>query len=382
MQRLRQRGDAHAVSVLEPYLHALASAPNAATTMRWMHGPTMALLTDLLAGRLAVTHAALDEAQGSAADCGSVAFLRAALTHHGVLEQRDEASASFARWHQHATMSVVSTVDRAHVRAYATWQVAHQLATATPRRPPSPSQQKLARSQVRQAITLAAWLHMQHLQLSDLRQDLIDTWVTQGSSTRRSVRPFVSWLERCGVTGRLDVAWNRSGHGPAPLSDRDRFAMLRRLLLDSSADSRDRFAGGMLLLYGQRLSHTVALTVQDITTVNDQVAVTLGRGPILLPEPLGAIARELRDAAAASDRAWLFGGRIAGRHLTAERVRVRLKAYGITSRQGRQGALLALAAKLPAAILAERIGIYPARAAQWVRAAGATYDDYVTLRTS
>ena len=108
VQRLRQRGDAHAVSVLEPYLHALASAPNAATTMRWMHGPTMALLTDLLAGRLAVTHAALDEAQGSAADCGSVAFLRAALTHHGVLEQRDEASASFARWHQHATMSVVS----------------------------------------------------------------------------------------------------------------------------------------------------------------------------------------------------------------------------------------------------------------------------------
>ncbi len=61
---------------------------------------------------------------------------------------------------------------------------------------------------------------------------------------------------------------------------------------------------------------------------------------------------------------------------------MRLKAYGITSRQGRQGALLALAAKLPAAILAEHIGIYPARAAQWVRAAGATYDDYVTLRTS
>jgi len=32
--------------------------------------------------------------------------------------------------------------------------------------------------------------------------------------------------------------------------------------------------------------------------------------------------------------------------------------------------------------LAERIGVHPARAAQWVRAAGATYDDYVTLRTS
>jgi len=51
-------------------------------------------------------------------------------------------------------------------------------------------------------------------------------------------------------------------------------------------------------------------------------------------------------------------------------------------RAGRQAALLALAARLPAPILAERIGIHQARAAQWVRAAGATYPDYVALRTA
>ncbi len=34
----------------------------------------------------------------------------------------------------------------------------------------------------------------------------------------------------------------------------------------------------------------------------------------------------------------------------------------------------------PAPILAERLGIHQARAAQWVRAAGATYSGYVELR--
>jgi hypothetical protein len=52
-----------------------------------------------------------------------------------------------------------------------------------------------------------------------------------------------------------------------------------------------------------------------------------------------------------------------------------LKAYDITCRPGRRGALLALAARLPAPILAERVGIHPSRAAEWVRAAGAIYAD-------
>jgi hypothetical protein len=50
------------------------------------------------------------------------------------------------------------------------------------------------------------------------------------------------------------------------------------------------------------------------------------------------------------------------------------------SRPGRHGALLALAGRLPAPILAERLGIHQARAAQWVRAAGATYSGYVEVR--
>ena len=80
---------------------------------------------------------------------------------------------------------------------------------------------------------------------------------------------------------------------------------------------------------------------------------------------------------------WLLPGAKAGTHISADTLRGRLKRYGIgPSRAGRHAALLALAARLPAPILAERIGIHQARAAQWVRLAGSTYVDYVADRAS
>jgi hypothetical protein len=105
--------------------------------------------------------------------------------------------------------------------------------------------------------------------------------------------------------------------------------------------------------------------------------------PCALPEPLDAIAGALRYRQLERTRAegWLFPGRHAGTHITADRLRERLKRYGIDrSTEGRNAALIALAARLPAPILAERIGIHQARAAQWVRLAGATYADYVAVR--
>jgi hypothetical protein len=50
-------------------------------------------------------------------------------------------------------------------------------------------------------------------------------------------------------------------------------------------------------------------------------------------------------------------------------------------RPGRRGALLALAAELPAPVLSEHFAVHPARAAQWTRAAGRTHADYVATRT-
>jgi hypothetical protein len=139
------------------------------------------------------------------------------------------------------------------------------------------------------------------------------------------------------------------------------------------------------LLYGKPTTRIVALRTTDVRITPDgEVTLRLGRGEIPLPEPLAGIAQALRDQQlqrTGSD-GWLIPGRHAGQHITADRLQQRLKRYGIErSREGRHAALLALAARLPAPILAERIGIHQSRAAAWVRMAGSTYADYVAARS-
>jgi hypothetical protein len=208
--------------------------------------------------------------------------------------------------------------DRAHVRAYATWKVAHQLARTSQRDRPTKASEKYARSLVSEAIKLVCWLHDQQLELADLRQDLLDTWIADGAGTRRGARMFITWLTN-------DIAM----------------------------------------------------------TSNSEKVLTIGPGSFILPEPLASIALDLRTCQLQRIGAegWLLPGRHAGTPVSADSLRLRLKRYDITSRRGRHSALLALAARLPAPILADRLGIDQARAAQWVRAAGATYAPYIELRT-
>jgi hypothetical protein len=275
--------------------------------------------------------------------------------------------------------------DRVHVRAYATWQVAHQLARTVQRRgEASQPSVRYARSLVTEAIKLVLWLEEQQLELADLRQDLMDEWIAGGARQRRRVRLFLTWLARANVTGALNVDWDDRLPTRPAIDDEQRFAILRRLLHDPELDRRDRFAGSALLLYGKPTTRIVALRTTDVRITPDgEVTLRLGRGEIPLPEPLAAIAQALHDQQLqrTGTDGWLIPGRHAGQHITADRLQQRLKRHGIErSREGRHAALLALAARLPAPILAERIGIHQSRAAGWARMAGSTYADYVAAR--
>jgi hypothetical protein len=368
---------------LAPFLRDLARAENPRSMMRWFCCPGFAVTRGLLAGEIPISHAGLDEAAVEAAN--AVAFVRAKLVISGVLEPRDEASARFGAWHAAAVLQVAPGADRAHVRAYATWQVAHQLAQTVKRRgEATPASVKYARSLVSEAIKLVVWLQEQQLELADLRQDLIDEWVAAGLRMRRRVRLFLAWLRRAKVTGALHVDWDDRLPTRPAIDDEQRFAILRRLLHDPELDPRDRFAGSVLLLYGKPITQIAALRTTDIhTTPDGEITLRLGRGEIPLPEPLAQVARALRDQQLRRTGidGWLIPGRHAGHHITADTLVHRLKRYEIDrSREGRHAALLALAARLPAPILAERIGIHQSRAAAWVRMAGSTYADYVAVR--
>lgn len=380
---LTRDADPAAAATLAPFLEKLVAAENPSSVLRWFYTPGFAVTRRLLSGESEISHRGLDEAAIEAPN--PVAFVRAALVDCRVLEPRDEHSARFAAWHAHATREIVEGSDRAHLRAYATWEVAGKLARSGQRRGEIgyPSV-KYARSLVTEAVKLVHWLHAQQLELRDLRQDLVEEWITGGSVIRLRVRLFLAWLERAGVVGSLDVAWDDRLPTRPALHDDHRFAILRRFLHESDLDLRDRFVGSVLLLYGRPLTRIAAMRTSAVQARKDGVvALKLGRGEIPLPEPLDAIALALRyqQLRRAGEEGWLLPGRHAGAHISADRLGERLKRYGISrSVEGRHAALLALAVRLPAPILAERIGIHQARAAQWARLAGATYADYVSIR--
>jgi hypothetical protein len=260
-----------------------------------------------------------------------------------------------------------------------------KLARTSQRGRPTAAAQKYARSLVSEAIKLTRWMHDQQLELRDLRQDLLDAWIAGGAGIRRRVRLFTAWLARAQITGALNVDWLYDFAEEPALEDGQRLTLLRRLLHDRDIGARERFVGSVLLLYAQPLTRIAQLRTEDITlTDRAETALTLTRGALVLPEPLASIALALRYRRVADGEhdGWLLPGRKPGTHVTAEHLRKRLAPYGITSRAARHGALLALAGRLPAPILAERLGIHQARAAQWARAAGATYAPYVKLRAA
>ena len=105
--------------------------------------------------------------------------------------------------------------------------------------------------------------------------------------------------------------------------------------------------------------------------------------PIILPAPLddlvaGLAADRRRPGSSLLEvpSPWLFPGRNPGTALTPDALGLRLHAAGISPRQGRSSALIALAAEVPAAILAKTLGIHVQVAIQWQKISAGDWAAY------
>ena len=109
----------------------------------------------------------------------------------------------------------------------------------------------------------------------------------------------------------------------------------------------------------------------------------LGREPIVLPEPLAALVRQLvasrRGHATLGDQGtspWLFPGGRPGRPISAAHLSERLRQLGLRPGQDRSSALFHLATELPAALLARLLGIHISVAVAWQRASSGAWTNY------
>ncbi|WP_300606709.1 hypothetical protein [Trebonia sp.] len=357
---------------------AVTAARQPRSALNWLrNGAGAGLLADVAAGRLAISHQALDAHPHRRA----AGYLRHMLTAAGALPARDEELARAGQWPGTVLDTIEAAAGRRLVQAYATWQVMRRLraSAAAATRPRTPTAH--ARNHIRAATSLLAWLRGRGTELAACGQADIDQWLRTGPPACLA-RDFLAWAATRGHCRRFSIPPPPRATGPA-ISQDQRWALTARLLHDTALDATDPVAGCLLLLYGQPLTRIAAMTTSQVTRHSGETFLRLGRHHVPVPGPLAsAVARLIsggrsyRGAGSPPATTWLFPGHLPGRPITPARLGERLRAIGIYAQTGRRAALPDLAAQLPPAVLADIPGLHETTAAKWMHQAGGDWSRY------
>jgi hypothetical protein len=365
---------------LQALYQALTAADRPSTVIGWLDkSAAPSMLRDLNAGARPLTHATLDELPPGK----PIEHLRSVLVAIGSLPRRDEHLTRLQRWTSGIIAERTDTEQRQLLHRYALWHVIRRLRGRLGDTHATHDQVIAAQRNIRAALALLDWLTAHGLTPATAGQRDLETWLATARSAHRvDAGNFVRWARRQKLT-RLDFAAIRWG-GPAGTIDTEtRWEQARWLLHDDTIDPEDRVAGLLVLIYAQRAADLSRLTMDHLQTSDAEVRIRLGAEPVLLPEPIAGLARQVladrHGHAAIGDHAaspWLFPGGRPGQPISPFRLTERLRHLGIYSGQARSTALFALAAELPAALLARMLGIHIAVAVAWQRASAGDWMNY------
>lgn len=370
-------GEPGAVAALERFVFVLERRADPLSALHWLSKPGGRTFLELLAGRICLTHDALDALPASK----GTEQLRAELVHSGCLPARDETQAAFDRWLSARLAGLLPGPDAHAVRIFALWKVSRELAARRRHHGhrPDPLAAVMPRHYVTAAISLVSWLHEQTLTLEDLDQARLERWLTEKAavSAHRAIRPFIAWIAR-EHHRQLRMPPTPDSHPEVAVDDQQRLAVVRDLLQDEAIDPSLRLAGCLVALYAQPVARIVRLTVDDVALGEEVATIRLGADPVQLPVALRSVAETM--LAAARD-GWLLPGQRPGRPIHPQHLCRRLRTVGVPVAQTRPAGLAALAHRIPAPVLADLLGM---SASTTCRAAGelrVDYARYVARRT-
>lgn len=358
---------------------AIVGARQPYSAYNWLRSSVAAtILAEIASGALALSHEALDAHPRRRA----AGFLRQLLVANDALEPRDEPLAELEAWVAARLAAVADVGHRRVLRSYATWRVlrrarARATRSTRPRTVTAHAKQCLAA-----AIAFCEWLTQRGVILGGVTQGDIDAWAVHAGTSASALNDFLNWAGVRKLVPRLNLADRPRRDGPSMDDDR-RLALVDRLLHDDDLALSDRVAGCLVLLYAQQLSRIVALCVDDVITEGDDVYITFGAAKTIAPEPFGHLLVELArggrpytGVGSPSPSHWLFPGLHPGRPLHPASLGARLRRIGVTTMSGRRSALLHLASRVPAAVLAEALHLHPTTAVQWTSIAGGDWSTY------
>ncbi len=336
------------------------------------------ILAEIASGALPLTHQALDAHPRPVA----ARYLRQMLVVNGALPARDEALVALEAWVAERLDHVADDEQRRLLRTYATWRVMHRVRRRAEQSKPARTPTRHAKTRLAAAIGFVDWLAGRHQTIADVCAGDVEAWLAEGPPSAHEVNDFLDWTAGRHITDRFVVRPPASQQGTA-MDDKTRWAIVDRLLHNNDLSLTDRVAGCLVLLYAQQLSRIATLTVDQVTTINDNVYLRLGTERVTVPEPLGGLVAKLATTSrpysglgSPTPNRFLFPGGHPGRPLHPGHLGERLARLGIDARAARRSALMHLASQLPAAVLAEMLHLHPTTAVQWVAAAGGDWNTY------
>ena len=374
--RLLDDGTGAIAVPLQPLAAALAAVPSPAAVLDWLDQPHIRdLLTCLAAGKLALTHEALDGWPRPRA----VFYLRDLLVSCGALPAADTQLREFQAWLDRRLENLAGP--HPHLRLLRQFGLWHQLPAMRARAAGGPlrtTAAQYARSRFIQAQAFLTWTDALGVRPSALTQAHIDAYyASHASHQREGVRAFLVWAAGHGhIPGHLDSPRQQPSAGQV-ITQQRRLDLLRRFATDKAIPIRTRAAACLMLLYAQPLSRILRLSAADLSHDDDgQTWLRLGDPPSPVPAPFGALLHQL--AATRHDHVpanhgsdWLFPGRHAGQPAAYRPMAAQLREHGLPLRTARISALRQLVLQVPAPVIAGALGFHHTTTTrQHVKAAG------------
>ena len=371
---------------LQPLVSALLAAERPRSVLVWLNRSAAAqLLTEVAAHPELPTHAVLDSFPPSR----TVHFVRRMLVNTGILPTRTEYLERIVPWLD-ATLTSHSASHVRLIRPYAQWHLLRRARRRARYRGDSPSSASAIRETIRVALEFLVWLEEHGHELDRLTQDGIDQWLAETPTTRRNhrARHFLAWAISRQLTPRnLSIPAIRVGQ-PETFTDAEEYArQLRGCLYDDHLPIDVRAGGALILLFGVRIVDVLAIRRSQLIQRDGDARLQIGATSLLLPPILATLLAELpahrtnRLIVQGNDTSeLLFPGVDNAQPRDRGMFGRRLREHGIEPLGGRDAARLALAADLPASVLAHLLGIHDGTATRWAQRANRDWQAYLAQR--
>ncbi|GAB3436425.1 hypothetical protein [Actinophytocola sediminis] len=371
---------------LQPLAQALTSAQNAYSVLNWLYyHPAAALLADLAAQPVEITHALLDGLPPTR----STLYVRDALIATGALPSRAEHLNLLESWADR-TISGLPKPHQRIVRPFAEWHVIRDARRRHARNRYTEAAAAADRTDIRTAIAFLDWLEARTTTLDTLTQDQLDCWLDAHPTRRQDLVPFVRWAGQRRLTDRLELPAGRGGLPVHFLTEEQYRQQLRRCLNDETLPREVRIAGSLVRLYGLPISRIVELTADRLQRDNGDAFLILAQHPVLLPPKLAALIDDnLADPSYRSmvrppngDRPrYLLPASQPGKPRSARATQKLLRQHGLPTLAARNTAMIEAVGALPPIVIADLFGIHPGTAHSWAKYAQTTWTDYLAADT-